>query len=92
MPIEKNDRSFEKIFDEVDLVNVPSKYILSVLVTFSTNETLEFDSLEEATSVIQSLTENITVLDIGVKLDHDKIREEVTTEIKSKLGKYFNDE
>lgn len=92
MPIEKNDRSFEKIFDEVDLVNVPSKYILSVLVTFSTNETLEFDSLEEATSVIQSLTENITVLDIGVKLDHDTIREEVTTEIKSKLGKYFNDE
>jgi hypothetical protein len=92
MPIEKNDRSFDKIFDEVDLINVPSKYILSVLVTFTSNESLEFESLEHATSVIQSLDDSIGVLDISVKLDHDTIRDEVTTEIKNKLGQFFKDE
>ena len=55
MPIEKNDRSFDKIFDEVELIKVPPQYIESVLVTFSTEETLEFDSLEHATEVIKNL-------------------------------------
>lgn len=92
MPIEKNDRSFERIFDEVDLVNVPSKFITSVMVTFSTGEQLEFETIEDATHVIQALDENIGVSDISVRLDHDKIKDEVTTEIKEKLGKYFKDE
>jgi len=92
MPIEKNDRSFSKIFDEVELVKVPPQYIESVLVTFSTEETLEFDSIEDATEVIKNLEEGLGVIDISVKLDHDLIRDEVTTEIKTALGKFFKDE
>ena len=91
MPIE-NDRSFDKIFDEVELIKVPPQYIESVLVTFSTEETLEFDSLEHATEVIKNLEEGLGVLDISVRLDHDLIRDEVTTEIKAALGKFFKDE
>lgn len=92
MPIEKNDRSFDRIFDEVELIKVPPQYIESVLVTFSTEETLEFDSIEHATEVIKNLEEGLGVLDISVRLDHDLIRDEVTTEIKTALGKFFKDE
>lgn len=91
MPIERKDRSFDRIFDEVEVHNVPAKYIKSVMIILSDNSTIEVNDFDDARAIIESMTPS-EVLDVNVSLDYDSIKADVTGEIKNVLDSYFKDE
>ena len=94
MAIERNDRSFSTIFDEVDIHTVPTKYILSIIITMTSGEQIEIpadilQSMESADDVIAGIErENISGVDIS--LDYEAIKTDVTTNMKSVLDDLFD--
>jgi len=94
MAIERNDRSFSNIFDEIDMHTVPTKYILSILITLVSGEQIEIpadilQSMDSADDVIAGIErESITGVDIS--LDYEAIKIDVTANMKSVLGELFD--
>ena len=89
MPIERKDRSFDLIFDQVSMDHVPAEYIKEVRVDLSTGEriTLTKSDLQmiknkSADDIIKALTVD-SMSNISLKLDY--------TAIKSDVGKHFDD-
>ena len=52
MAIQQNDRSFSKIFNEVEIQTIPPKYIQAIILTLSSGEKVEIS--EEMLDSIQS--------------------------------------
>jgi len=97
MPIERKDRSFDLIFDQVSMDHVPAEYIKEVRVDLSTGEriTLTKDDLQmiknkSADEIIKALTVD-SMSNISLKLDYTAIKSDVTRGVEGFLGKHFDD-
>lgn len=88
MPVERKDRSFDRIFDEVDVHNVPAEFIMLVKIILHSGETIEVRDLEEAASLLHHISQE-EVHDVHISLDYEKIKTHVTGEIRSVLNSHF---
>lgn len=96
MPIERKDRSFNKIFDEVSLDSIPFEYIKSVKLFLidGTEIDIEQEDLAEignTSELIQNLTRE-DVVDIGIAIDYEAIQTDVTKNIGAVLNTLFEDD
>ena len=91
MPIERKDRSFDRIFDEVEVHSVPPKYLMAVQIVLATGDTIEVNDFDEAQVIIENLSRD-EVVDVNISLDYESIKSDVTGEVKSVLDSYFKDD
>ena len=95
MPIERKDRSFDKIFDEVTLEKIPMDYIKSVRIMLSDGSQIdmsksELENLNSEHDILRRF-ENDGVLDVAITLDYQAIKEDVGADVKSLLNGFFKD-
>ena len=90
MAIERKDRSFDRIFDEVDVHSVPAKYINSVEVILRNGDRIQLQDLDEAADLVNHIDKG-EIDDISISLDYESIKEDVTSEIKNVLDALFKD-
>lgn len=95
MPIERKDRSFDKIFDEVTLEKIPMDYIKSVRIMLSDGSQIdmsksELENLNSEHDILRRF-ENDGVLDVAITLDYQSIKEDVGADVKSLLNGFFKD-
>ena len=97
MPIERKDRSFDLIFDQVSMDHVPAEYIKEVRVDLSTGEriTLTKDHLQmlknkSADEIIKAVTVG-TMSHISLNLDSTAIKSDVIRGVTGFLVKHFDD-
>jgi hypothetical protein len=95
MPIERKDRSFDKIFDEVTLDKIPMEFISRVNITFSDGSQTEISGIElqnmDSEHDILKRFEHDGVLDVAIQLDYSGIKEKVSNDVKQVLGTMFKD-
>ena len=95
MPIERKDRSFDKIFDEVTLDKIPMDFISNVKITFTDGSVTdltgtELQNLNSEHDILKRF-ENQGVIDVAIQIDYGAIKEEVQNEVKGVLGQFFKD-
>ena len=93
MANEQKDRSFSKIFEEVDIQTIPPKYIQAIILTLASGETVEIsdamlDSIESAEDVFGSIARE-DVVNVDIALDYEAIEYDVSTDVKSVLDNLF---
>jgi len=93
MAIEQNDRSFSKIFDEIDIQTIPPKYIQAIILTLVGGEKIEIsdemlDSITSAEDVFAGI-EREDVMNVDIALDYEAIEYDVSTDVKSVLDGLF---
>jgi len=95
VPIERKDRSFDKIFDEVTLDKIPMDFISTVKITFTDGSVSEITGTElqnlNSEHDILKRFENQGVIDVAIQLDYGAIKEEVQDEVKRVLDQFFKD-
>ena len=96
MPIERKDRSFDLIFDQVSMDHVPAQYIKEVRVDLGTGERkilTKADLLliknKSADEIIKALTVD-SMSNISLKLDYAAIKKDVIRGVTGFLGKHFD--
>lgn len=97
MAIERKDRSFDRIFDEVSVDRVPMDYVMSVKVHLQDGTIMELDrsqldALAEEGSDIFDAIKRDDVADIAISLDYDSIKNDVSATVKHTLAEFFDDE
>ena len=97
MPIERKDRSFDLIFDQVSMDHIPAEYIKEIMVDLKSGEriTLTKDELlliknKSADDIITALTVD-TMSNISLKLDYSAIKSDVLRGVTGFLGKHFDE-
>jgi hypothetical protein len=90
MPIERKDRSFDRIFNEVEIKSVPPKYINEVKITLRDGSTILLSSMEEASEVTNALDIE-EIADISISLDYENVKKDVTKEINDILKQHFKE-
>jgi|TARA_R110000796_G_scaffold12553_5_gene41439 hypothetical protein len=93
MAIQQNDRSFSKIFNEVEIQTIPPKYIQAIILTLSSGEKVEIseemlDSIQSAEDVFAGIARE-DVVNVDIALDYDAIEHDVSTDVKSVLDGLF---
>jgi hypothetical protein len=91
MAIERKDRSFDRIFEEVDVHSVPSKYINSVEIILRNGDRIQLNDLEEAADLVNHIDKG-EIEDISISLDYEAIKGDVTSEIKNVLNSFFKED
>lgn len=94
MPIERKDRSFDLIFDQVTLDHVPVEYILEIVLELVSGETIIIEqedliAMEAKTGNAISSIMKDDIINISVKIDYDTVKEDVINGVEGFLGKYF---
>lgn len=95
MAIERNDRSFNNIIDDMDIHTIPTKYIMGVTIVLHSGESIEIPSeiletMESAEDLVAGI-ERENIADVGIQINYDAIEHDVTSEMSSVLDKLFND-
>lgn len=96
MPIERKDRSFEKIFSEVTLGKVPMEYVDSIKVTLIDGTEIELDQdyLSEIPADSEGSFGSIhkdDILDVAISLDYEAIKGDITREVTNFMSDFFSD-
>jgi hypothetical protein len=98
MAIERKDRSFDRIFDEVSLDTIPIDYLKSIMLVLIDGtevelhrEDLEFLGSNSQEDLISKLARE-DVVDIAIQLDYDLIKNDVTKNVNAILDTLFKDE
>lgn len=95
MAIERNDRSFSNIFDDIDIHTIPTKYIMGVNIILHTGENIEIpaeilDTMESAEDLIAGIDrENIA--DVGIQINYEAIERDVTSSMSAVLDDLFGE-
>lgn len=94
MPIERKDRSFDLIFDQVSMDTIPADYIVEVTITLADTSkmTLYRDDLmmiDGGQHDALGALEREDIVDVAVKLDFESIKEDVISGVGDYLDKYF---
>ena len=94
MAIERNDRSFSNIFDDIDIHTIPTKYIMGVTIVLNTGETIEIpseilESMESAEDIVAGI-ERENIADVGIQINYDAIEHDVTSSMSTVLDDLFN--
>lgn len=93
MPIERKDRSFDLIFDQVSMDHVPADYIIEISISLLDGSTLtitreDLYNIENGQSPMAAVVRE-DVADVSVKLDYEAIKQDVQDGVKGYLGKFF---
>lgn len=98
MAIERKDRSFDRIFDEVSLDTIPYQYLKSIMLVLIDGtevelhrEDLEFLGSHNEEDLLSKLARE-DVVDIAIQLDYDLIKNDVTKNVNAILDTLFKDE
>lgn len=98
MPIERKDRSFDLIFDQVSMDQVPANYIEEVVIHMQSGEQIVLtkedlmlirNNGDTREDIISTLVRD-DMSDIALKLDYDAIKSDVEDGVMNFLGKYFD--
>lgn len=94
MPIERKDRSFDIIFDQISHDQIPAEYIEEIILTLSDGTVMilereDLAMMEQKTGNAMSSIMKEDVENIAVKIDYDAIKDDVIDGVTSFLGKYF---
>ena len=90
MTIDRNDRSFDHIFDEIQVHSIPVKYIDRLKVILKDGTEIDTADPEHQKRVI-SAVDVADIKDLQISLDYDAIKKDVTSEINNVLGNIFKD-
>lgn len=90
MSIDRNDRSFDHIFDEIQVHSIPVKYIDRLRVILKDGTEIDTADPEHQKRVI-SAVDVADIKDLQISLDYDAIKKDVTNEINDVLGNIFKD-
>lgn len=90
MSIDRNDRSFDHIFDEIQVHSIPVKYIDRLKVILKDGTEIDTADPEHQKRVI-SAVDVADIKDLQISLDYDAIKKDVTNEINDVLGNIFKD-
>jgi hypothetical protein len=94
MPIERKDRSFDLIFDQVSMDEVPADYIIEIKIVLIDGTEVRLDNEDlygmnqNGSSALGSIDRE-SIVDISVKLDYEAIKADVQSGVGSYLGKFF---
>ena len=91
MSIERNDRSFDNIFDEIQIHSIPVKYIDRIKVILKDGTEIDTSDPEHQKRIIAAVDVG-DIHDLQISLDYDAIKKDVTKEIKNTLGGIFKDD
>lgn len=91
MSIDRNDRSFDHIFDEIQVHSIPVKYIDRLRVILKDGTEIDTADPEHQKRVI-SAVDVADIKDLQISLDYDAIKKDVTNEINDVLGNIFKDD
>lgn len=93
MSIERKDRSFDKIFEEVTFDRIPMDYVLYVKIHLKDGSimTVSSEDLSSSSTEIDILgdIEREDVLDISFSLDFDSIKEDIGLTVNDVFDKMF---
>lgn len=94
MPIERKDRSFDQIFDQVSLDHVPIEYIIEIVLELRNGDTVIIERedllmMESKTGNAMSSIMKDDIENISVKIDYEAVKEDVIGSVEGFLGKYF---
>jgi hypothetical protein len=96
MAIERKDRSFDLIFDQVSMDHLPAEYLLEIVITTIDGKIVltreDIQDIENRGKNIMSEISEQDVLDISVKLDYELIKKDVTDGVGEFLGTYFDND
>ena len=90
MSIDRNDRSFDHIFDEIQVHSIPVKYIHRLKVILMDGTEIDTADPEHQKRVISAVDVG-DIKDLQISLDYDAIKKDVTNEINDVLGNIFKD-
>lgn len=95
MAIERKDRSFDHIFDEVSFERVPMDYVdtLKIHLVDGSVMNLTQEEIKGAESEMDLLEgiERDSIADVAITLDYDSIKADVSATVESVLRGFFND-
>jgi hypothetical protein len=91
MSIERKDRSFDRILDEVEVHQVPANFIMSVQIVLMDGSTVDVGDLDQAQLLIENISRE-EVADVNISLDYEAIKTHVTGDITRMLDSYFKDD
>ena len=96
MPIERKDRSFDIIFDQVSLDHVPAEYILEIIIELMDGNEISMTredliEIERSGKDIVSHLMKDDIKDIQVKIDFELVKSDVINGVGGFLGKYFKE-
>jgi hypothetical protein len=96
MPIERKDRSFDIIFDQVSLDHVPAEYILEIIIELMDGSSIamtreDLIEIERSGKDIVSHLMKDDIKDIQVKIDFELVKSDVINGVGGFLGKYFKE-
>lgn len=94
MAIERKDRSFDLIFDQVSMEHIPTDYILEIKFVLAdgseivlTKDDLPLNNDPDSNPITALMRDD--VIDVSVKIDYDAIKSDVLNGVESFLGKHF---
>lgn len=95
MAIERKDRSFDQIFEEVSFERVPFDYVQTLKIHMVDGSVLDVseDEIRNADNELE-LFKNISrdeIADVAITLDYDSIKEDVSNTVKGVLASFFDD-
>ena len=89
MPIERKDRSFDLIFDQVSMDHVPAEDLGTGERITLTKDDLLLIKNKSADDIIKALTVD-SMSNISLKLDYSAIKSDVIQGVTGFLGKHFD--
>lgn len=94
MPIERKDRSFDIIFDQVSLDHVPAEYILEIIIELQDGKIVTMTKkdlirIEKSGRDVVNHIMKEDIKDIQVKIDFELVKSDVLNGVGGFLGKYF---
>lgn len=96
MAIERKDRSFERIFNEVSLEKVPLAYVDKIIITTVDGDTItlsgdEVQSMTSESDILSAISNSNDIADIAIGLDYDSIKNDISKEVGIVLGTLFEE-
>lgn len=95
MAIQRKDRSFDKIFEQVSLEKVPMDYVLGVKIHLHSGHVVEVEREElinfKDESEFAGGFKREDIADIAISLDYEGIKQDVSATVTTILDTLFNE-
>lgn len=95
MAIQRKDRSFDKIFEQVSLEKVPMDYVLSVKIHLLNGHVVEVDREDlinfKDESEFAGGFKREDIADIAISLDYEGIKKDVSSTVTTILDNLFSE-
>lgn len=96
MAIQRKDRSFDRIFEQVSLEKVPMDYVLAVKIHLLNGQVIEVDRAEltnfKDESEFSGGIKREDIADIAISLDYEGIKNDVSATVSAILDNLFSED